>query len=214
MIDLHSHTFLSDGALVPAEQLRRVEVLGYQALAITDHGDSSNIDFLIPRTLRAAKELNPLSPTRLIAGIEFTHVPPALIAPLTKEARKLGAELVVVHGETPVEPIIPGTNLAAIEAGVDLLAHPGFITEEEARLAAEKGVFLELSSRRGHCLTNGHVARMAEKTGAKLAVNADAHHPDDFMTAEMAEKVALGAGLSRKRYHRLRKDMADFVAGL
>ena len=214
MIDLHSHTFFSDGALCPSEHLRRVEVLGYTAIAITDHADSSNLDFIIPRIAQAAKDLNPLSPTRLIVGIEFTHVPPALIGPLTEKSRDLGAELIVVHGETPVEPVIPGTNRAAIEAGVDLLAHPGFITEEEAQLATDKGVFLELSGRKGHSLTNGHVARMAEKTGALLAINADAHTPSDFLTAEMAEKVGLGAGLSKERYQQLRQDMADLVARL
>ncbi|NOQ45521.1 MAG: histidinol phosphate phosphatase domain-containing protein [Desulfobulbaceae bacterium] len=214
MIDLHSHTFFSDGALVPAEHLRRVEVLGYTAIAITDHVDSSNLDFIIPRIAQAAKDLNPISPTRLIVGIELTHVPPALIGSLTEKSRTLGAELVVVHGETPVEPVIPGTNRAAIEAGVDLLAHPGFITREEAQLAADKGVFLELSGRKGHCLTNGHVARMAKKTGALLAINADAHTPSDFLTAEMAEKVGLGAGLSKERYQQLRKDMTELVARL
>lgn len=113
-----------------------------------------------------------------------------------------------------MEPVIPGTNRAALEAGVDLLAHPGFISEEDARLAADRKIFLELSGRKGHCLTNGHVARMAEKTGARLAVNADAHDPGDFLTAGMAEKVALGAGLGPERYQRLRREMRDFVEGL
>ncbi|WP_457574674.1 histidinol phosphate phosphatase domain-containing protein [Desulfolithobacter sp.] len=211
MIDLHTHTFFSDGALVPAEHLRRVEVLGYEAVAITDHADSSNLDFIIPRIVKAAQDLGPLCTTRLIPGIELTHVPPELIGPLTARARELGAQIVVVHGETPVEPVKPGTNRAALEAGVELLAHPGFITEEEASLAAEKGIFLELSGRKGHCLTNGHVARMAEKTGALLAVNADAHEPGDFLTREMAKRVALGAGLSEERYDKLRRDMAELV---
>ena len=115
MIDLHTHTFFSDGALVPAEHLRRVEVLGYKAVAITDHADSSNMDFIIPRMIQAAKDLNPLFKTRLLPGIELTHVPPALIGPLVRKARELGAQVVVVHGETIVEPVAPGTNLAAIE---------------------------------------------------------------------------------------------------
>ncbi|MBU1138916.1 MAG: histidinol phosphate phosphatase domain-containing protein [Proteobacteria bacterium] len=214
MIDLHTHTFFSDGALVPAEHLRRVEVLGYQAVAITDHADSSNLDFIIPRIVRAAKDLNPHSSTRLLPGIELTHVPPALIASLTRQARELGALVVVVHGETPVEPVIPGTNLAAIEAGVDVLSHPGFISEEEARLAADNGVMLEISGRKGHSLTNGHVARMALKVGAKLVVNADAHAPGDFLTAEMARKVALGAGLTSKEYDKIRADVQAFVKNL
>lgn len=211
MIDLHTHCFFSDGELVPAEHLRRVEVLGYKAIAITDHADSSNMDFIIPRLIQAAHDLNQYSKTRLLPGIELTHIPPELIASLVKKARDLGAQVVVGHGETIVEPVHPGTNLATIKAGVDILAHPGFITEEEARLAAEKGVFLELSGRRGHSLTNGHVAKMAETAGALLAVNADAHGPGDFLTAEMAEKVAMGAGLSNERYRKLRNDMAAFV---
>lgn len=211
MIDLHTHCFFSDGELVPAEHLRRVEVLGYEAIAITDHADSSNMDFIIPRIVQAAHDLNQYSKTKLLPGIELTHIPPKLIAAMVKKARDLGALVVVGHGETVVEPVHPGTNLATIEADVDILAHPGFITEEEAKLAADKGIFLELSGRKGHSLTNGHVAKIAEKTGALLAVNADAHGPGDFLTAEMAEKVALGAGLSIARYLKLRDDMASFV---
>lgn len=214
MIDLHTHTLFSDGALVPAEHLRRFEVLGYEAVAITDHADSSNMDFIIPRIIRAAEDLNPHSKTRLIPGIELTHIPPDLIAPLVKRARELGAMLVVAHGETQVEPVASGTNRAALEAGVDILAHPGFITEEDARLAADNGILLELSGRKGHSLTNGHVAATARKAGAQLAVNADAHEPGDFMTAKRAETVALGAGLSREEYLQLRRQMSDLVARL
>ena len=214
MIDLHTHTLFSDGVLVPAEHLRRFAVLGYAAVAITDHADSSNLDFIIPRLVQVAADLNPHSPTRLIPGIELTHVPPELFKSLTARARQLGALLVVAHGETPVEPVIPGTNRAALEAGVDLLAHPGFISEEDARLAAAKGIFLELSGRKGHSLTNGHVVRMAQAAGALLAVNADAHEPGDFMTAQRAETVALGAGLSAQEYAQLRANMTGLVARL
>lgn len=211
MIDLHTHTFFSDGELVPAEHLRRVEVLGYQAVAITDHADSSNLDFIVPRIVKAAADLNRFSQTRLLPGIELTHVPPGLFMDLTREARGLGALIVVGHGETVVEPVTPGTNLAAIEAGVDVLAHPGFITEDEARLAAKNGVLLELSGRKGHSLTNGHVAMMAARVGAKLAVNADAHGPGDFLTAAMARVVALGAGVSAEGYEAIRQNMAALV---
>jgi putative hydrolase len=214
MIDLHSHTFFSDGALVPSEHVRRVEVLGYEAIAITDHADSSNIHILIPNLIRVARDLNRVNTTQLIVGVELTHVPPALIAPLAAQSRALGAQLIVVHGETPVEPVLPGTNRAALEADIDLLAHPGFITEEEAALAAKKNILLELSGRKGHSLTNGHVARVAERTGAPLAINADAHAPGDFLTPEMAEKIGLGAGLSREHYLRIRQNMAALVKRL
>jgi histidinol phosphatase-like PHP family hydrolase len=211
MIDLHTHSLFSDGQLVPAEHLRRVEILGYEAIAITDHADSSNLDFIIPRIIRAAKDLNQYSSTRLIAGIELTHVPTDMFSDLVARARDLGAQVVVGHGETLVEPVMPGTNLAAIKAGIDILAHPGFISQKEAELAAANDVFLELSGRKGHSLANGYVAKIADLTGALLAINADAHGPGDFLTAEMAEKVALGAGLSAERYEKLRADMKALV---
>jgi len=214
LIDLHTHTLFSDGELVPAEHLRRVEVLGYEAIAITDHADSSNLDFIIPRIVKVAEDLNRYSRTRLIPGIELTHVPPAMFAELVALARKLGAKVVVAHGETVVEPVMAGTNRAAIAAGVDILAHPGFITREEALLAKQQGVYLELTGRKGHSLTNGYVAKIAAETGALLIVNADAHGPGDFLTAEMARMVALGAGLSEEQYTQLRKVMSSFITKL
>nr|WP_321468258.1 histidinol phosphate phosphatase domain-containing protein [uncultured Desulfobulbus sp.] len=214
MIDFHTHTFFSDGALVPSEHVRRVEQMGYQAIAITDHADSSNIGILIPNLVRVAKDLNQVNTTTLIVGVELTHVPPALIAPLARECRTLGAQIIVVHGETPVEPVLPGTNRAALEADIDLLAHPGFISEEEAALAAKRGILLELSGRKGHSLTNGHVAKMAQKTGALLAINADAHGPGDFLSAEMAQKVGLGAGLSLDEYLQVRRNMEQLLGKL
>ncbi len=211
MIDLHTHSIFSDGELVPAEHLRRVESMGYEAVAITDHADSSNLDFIIPRIVKVAEDLNRFSQTKLLPGIELTHIPPQMFGELVSRARELGAKIIVGHGETVMEPVYAGTNLAAIQAGVDILAHPGFITKDEARLAAEKGVFLELTCRKGHSLTNGYVAGIAADTGALLVVNADAHGPGDFMTAEMAETVALGAGLSKERYEKIRKDMQVLV---
>jgi len=212
MIDLHTHSIFSDGELVPAEHLRRVESLGYEAIAITDHADSSNLDFIIPRIVKVAEDLNRFSKTRLIPGIELTHIPPEMFVGLVAQSRKLGAKIIVGHGETVMEPVKTGTNLAAIQAGVDILAHPGFITREEAQEAAEKGVYLELTGRKGHSLTNGHVAQIALKTGALLVVNGDAHGPGDFMTAKMAETVALGAGLDRERYEKLRRDMSELAS--
>lgn len=104
--------------------------------------------------------------------------------------------------------------MAAIEAKVDVPAHPGFINEEEVALATKNNLMLELSGRRGHSLTNGHVAKLSLEAGALLGVNADAHSPGDFLTKEMAEKVALGSGLSKERYKQLRKDMQQLVSAL
>ncbi len=196
MIDLHTHTTFSDGELIPSELARRLEVLGYEAVCITDHADSSSLDFIVPRIVRVSEDLSSLTKIKVIPGIELTHVPPAMISELVKNARSLGAKIVVVHGETIVEPVPDGTNRAAIEAGADILAHPGLISKQDAYLAAEKGVYLEISGRKGHCFTNGHVAKIAKETGAKLILNSDAHSPEDLLSKELAEKIVQGAGLS------------------
>ncbi len=196
MIDLHTHSLFSDGVLVPSELVRRAVMKGYEVIAITDHADSSNLDFTIPRVAAACKELNRRWKIIALPGIELTHIPPETFAELTQRARSLGAAIVVAHGETLVEPVHPGTNRAAIEAGVDILAHPGLITKEEAELAAQKGVYLEISSRKGHCLSNGYVAKMAATAGAKLVIDSDTHEPGDLITSEFAETVLRGAGLA------------------
>jgi putative hydrolase len=196
MIDLHTHSLYSDGELVPAELWRRAQVKGYRYLAITDHVDASNFEVVFARLKTAALSLNRGDYPVLIPGLEFTHLPPALIAPLTAQARALGVPLIVVHGESLVEPVAPNTNRAAIEADIDILAHPGLITVEEAARARERGIFLELSARKGHSLANGHVARTAQEVGASLIVNTDSHSPSDLISRQQAERIARGAGLT------------------
>ena len=199
MIDLHTHTTFSDGELIPAEAARRAKVAGYRAMAFTDHADDSNLALILDN-VRRVTAYAPYAGIDLLAGVELTHVPPGLIASLAARARDLGAQVVVVHGETVVEPVERGTNLAAIEAGVDILAHPGLITVEEVRLAAEKGVALEITTRKGHSLTNGHVAALARAHGATLVIDNDAHAPGDWVSRELRRAVALGAGLTEDEY--------------
>ncbi len=211
MIDLHTHTLFSDGELIPYELARRAAVAGYRALAMTDHGDFSNMDLIIPRLVRVAEDLGAAWGLTIIPGIELTHIPPASMAEAACEARSQGARLVVCHGETIVEPVASGTNRAAIEAGVDILSHPGLITAEDVALAAEAGVYLEITTRKGHSLTNGHVARLALAAGAKLVVNNDAHAPGDLVSLDMARRIALGAGLTEAQFAQCRKNSEELV---
>jgi histidinol phosphatase-like PHP family hydrolase len=197
MIDLHTHTTFSDGELIPSELVRREEVLGYTAIGITDHVDYTNIEHILS-CVSKVKYLEDVLNIKVLVGAELTHVPPQKIRPLADFARKLGAEIVVVHGETPVEPVRPGTNQAAIEARADILAHPGFITLEEAELARENNVCLEITSRSGHNITNGHVVRLAKMAGAKMIVNTDSHAPGDLISSKRAVEIAMGAGLTHE----------------
>jgi histidinol phosphatase-like PHP family hydrolase len=212
MIDLHTHTFFSDGALAPSELVRRAQHRGLTGIALTDHGDTSNIDFIIPRIVAVAADLNRiLTGIRVVPGIEITHVPPALIAEAAKTSRALGARIIVVHGETISEPVAPGTNAAALAADVDVLAHPGLLTVDLAETAARRGILLEITARQGHCLANGRVARLALAAGAGMVVNTDAHAPGDLIDADFALSVVRGAGLTEADFHRMQENAAAFL---
>ena len=194
--DFHTHSFFSDGALSPIELIRRAHVAGYRAIAVTDHVGLANIEQVIREVIRDCLLAEKHWGIKALPGVELTHVPAAAIAECAKLAKKCGAKVVVVHGETPVEPVEPGTNRAALMSSyVDILAHPGFITTEEAQIAVVNDIYLEITARGGHSLTNGHVAKVGLAVGAKLIVNSDTHSPDNLMKAGFAAKVAQGAGI-------------------
>jgi putative hydrolase len=214
MIDLHTHTFLSDGEMAPAELVRRAEHAGYRVIGVTDHADASNLDDLISALVQFVRETQPFVKIRIIPGVELTHVPPGQVSGLVRRARQLGARIVVLHGETVCEPVALGTNRAGIEAGVDILAHPGLISEEEVRLAAANGVHLEVSSRFSHGLGNGRVVSLARESGASLVLDSDAHSASDILTPNWRERVAFGSGLTPDELERINKTMMSLVERL
>lgn len=196
MYDFHTHTFLSDGVLAPIELVRRAMKIGYRVMAITDHVGPGNMEFVL-KTLKADCEMvSKRWDILALPGVEITHTPAEDIDRLAQDARKLGARVVNVHGETITEPVVSGTNLASVSSeNVDILAHPGLITPEEAGIAARNGVFLEVSARRGHGTANGHVVKTAKAAGAPMVLDSDAHAPSDLLTREFALAVARGSGM-------------------
>ena len=197
--DFHTHSFHSDGVLLPIELIRRAIVAGYDAIGITDHSSPGNLRAVIEALVADCRLAEEHWDIRAIPGVELTHLPPPAIAEVAADARRLGAELVIVHGETLTEPVPSGTNLAALRCPeVDILAHPGALDVELAGLAARSGIFLEISAHRGHGLGNGAVVAAGRAAGASFLVNSDAHAPDALLSIWMARRVALGAGLSEK----------------
>jgi histidinol phosphatase-like PHP family hydrolase len=212
MIDLHTHTLFSDGELLPSELVRRAEVIGYKAIALADHADSSNIDLIVPRLAKVCKILNKYWKIRAIPGVEITHAPVQEIKGLVKLARKLGAKIVVVHGETVSEPVIKGTNRAAIEARCDILSHPGHITKEDVSLAKKLGVCLELTTRKSHSITNKHVYRLASRIGAKLVLNTDSHGPENLISDAQAGRFLKNLGLDNASIKKVYNNSAKLVS--
>lgn len=196
MYDFHTHTFLSDGVLAPTELIRRALHAGYRVMAITDHVGPGNLEFVLKTLVKDCEGASRRWDILALPGVEITYVPKDDIDRVAVEARAMGARVVNVHGETIVEPVEAGVNLAAVSStNVDILAHPGLITLEEAAIAATNGVFLEVSARKSHGLANGHVVRVAQEAGARMIMDSDAHAPEDLLSREFALDVARGAGL-------------------
>ena len=194
--DFHTHTFLSDGVLAPIELIRRAIVNQYTTLGISDHAGIGTMERVIAEVALDCRLARERWKFLALPGIELTHVPASAISDLARQAKEAGAVFVIVHGESPVEPVEPGTNLAAVSCpNVDILAHPGLLTAEEAELAVENGVFIEVTAKDGHSLGNGRVAQICLAAGAKMIVDSDAHVPNHLLTEEFARRVALCAGL-------------------
>ncbi len=207
-IDFHTHTIHSDGALLPGGLAYEAAARKHSVIAITDHVDASNIEDAIPALIKFIKEQGESLPLQIIPGAEISYLDPKLIEKFALRARELGAKVIIVHGESPVEPVPKGTNHAALKLKglVDILAHPGWLTEEDAILAKVNDIYLELSSRKGHRKANRHVAKMAKEFGAKLLLNTDAHSEKDLITQPEAYELAREAGLKKEEAIKVVRD--------
>ena len=196
--DFHSHSFLSDGVLLPMEQLRRAYVKGHECYAITDHASAGNLDIIqkISKDCELAiKHWDILA----LPGVELTHVPKDAIEKVAEQAREKGAAIIVVHGETITEPVEPGTNLAAAKnSNVDILAHPGMLSYDEAFASNKNNVFIEITSHRNHSITNAHVAKIGLEAKVNFIQNTDTHKPQDMLTYEEGEKILQAVGIKEE----------------
>ncbi|MGA2774738.1 MAG: histidinol phosphate phosphatase domain-containing protein [Candidatus Omnitrophota bacterium] len=211
MYNLHTHTLLSDGVLLPSEVAVRYLDKGYKVIAITDHADYCNIKPLINAVTAFCSHWPKNSGITVLPGIELTHIPPEQFKPLAKYARKNGIKVIVAHGETTMEPVITGTNRAAIMSDIDILAHPGLINDGDTLLAKERNIFLELTSRRGHSDTNNHVAKQALKHGVKLILNNDSHEPQDIITPEELAEIGTNSGVSKEGIDIIYRNIEEFI---
>jgi histidinol phosphatase-like PHP family hydrolase len=212
VIDLHTHTFFSDGILIPSELVYSAKFKGYSAIAITDHVDFSNMDFVIPRIVKAVPMLSEYFEITVLAGAEISYLPPKLIKKAAQECRKLGAQIVVVHGETAAENTPPQTNINALDSDIDILAHPGHLTKEQAEIAAASDIKIEISARISHGATNKQVAQSALAAGAKLILNSDTHVPEHLLTKELIEKTLDKAGLAADYYEVMQKNALEVIS--
>ena len=211
MYNLHAHTFLSDGDLLPSEVAVRYQDKGYKTIAITDHTDYSNIKQIARAIVEFCKHWPKDSAIKVLPGVELTHLPPEQFKPLATLAKKEGIKIIIAHGETPVEPVAKNTNHLALMADINILAHPGLISDEDTMLAKDRGIFLEITSRKGHNQTNAHVIKQARKFGAKLILNNDSHAPEDIISPTELIQVGLDLGLTQNEINKIYDDVKVFL---
>jgi len=199
--DFHTHTYFSDGANSPIELIRFAYAYGYKCIGISDHASYSNLEQLIRSIKKDCELAEKYWDIIAVPGVELTNVPADSIDDMAKRARELGARMVIVHGETIVEEVEKGTNMAAVSSRyVDLLAHPGLITSQEIRLAVDNDTYIEITSRTGHSLSNGIVVKKGRGTGVKFLINSDSHSHKDLYRDDFQKEVAMGSGLSKEEY--------------
>ena len=93
------------------------------------------------------------------------------------------------------------------------MAHPGLISDEEVRMAAERGVCLEILARPSHSFGNGLLAGLAKKHGARLVINSDSHAPGDLLSESFKRDVCLGAGLQSPDIGKIDENMKALIRG-
>lgn len=126
-------------------------------------------------------------------GIKLMHIPPSLIEKSVLLYRALGIHLIAVHGESISDMVEQGTNFNACLAHIDILYHAGLIDEKCVELAKENNVFLEICSNPKHAYTNAHIAKIAEKYGAKIIFGSGATKLEELHSPEMQKAIYAGA---------------------
>lgn len=214
MIDLHIHICASSApqsfGLPAGEALRFAVLNGYRGAGLILRSGELTPPLLAP----LIEDINNLSlhaNIEAILGIELVHIPPALLPLAVNNARQAGAGLVLVHGESLMECVEEGTNFAAIEAGADILAHPGLIDEQAAAYAAERGVALELSCAPRHAFANSHIINMAERFGCTLVPGSSAVTQREILPPTLRDRLYQGAGLTREGAIRIQQNAGKLL---
>lgn len=202
---------MSDGNLSISELVFSEKSLGYEAIAITDHASFSNYKNIIDAVNKEKKMLEKEYNIEVYSGVELTYVPPNRIKELAFLAKGCGADIVVVHGETDSENVPRGTNRAAIEAGVDILAHPGYLTEEDIKISIDNDVCLEITTRPSHRETNGIIFEKVKKIGGKLVCNNDVHAYENILSYDDILKILSRFKITEDDYKLMTKNSRDLL---
>lgn len=200
--DLHAHTTDSDGRDALAEMAHAAEAIGYEYLAITDHGpalrmvqglDAAGFRRQMARIDRLNDRLHKMT---VLKGAEVDIHPDGSLDLDDALLEELDIVLVSIHSkfDLPGEAQTLRIIRALQHPAVDVLAHPtgrligkrrGMLIDVDQiyRAAADHGVILEINAQPERLDLDDVSARAAAARGLFLEISTDAHsaHELSFM---------------------------------
>ena len=195
--DLHVHTDWSDGRATLEEMVAGAEAAGHDYVAVTDHATGPGMvggvgldEERLREQLPAVREAGDDADVEVFAGVEANVGADGTVS----VADDLLADLDLVVASPHAALDGDGTErlVAACEhPGVDVVGHPtgrrlnqraGMDVDVDrlAAVAAETGTALEVNANPHRLDLGGSMVRAALEAGATVAVNTDAHHPDEY----------------------------------
>ncbi|MBP9501304.1 MAG: DNA polymerase/3'-5' exonuclease PolX [Candidatus Promineofilum sp.] len=198
--DLHMHTEWSDGTLSILEMARAARNRGLNTIAITDHSVSLGIanGLSIERLQQQAAEVqmanNALGPDfHVLHGTEMEIRADGSLDYPDDILKQLDFVIASLHTglSQPREQATQRMLNAINNPHVDMIAHPtGRLLPDRAgadldmdaiiAAAAATGTILEINANPARLDLRDIHARMAVEHGVKIAINTDAHRPEEF----------------------------------
>jgi putative hydrolase len=216
--DLHCHTDWSDGGATVLDMARAARARGYEYLAITDHSPRITVvNGLGPERLAAQRRQvdaagRELSGITVLQGCEVDILEDGSLD-LPDEALA-GLDLVIAspHLKLGMEPAaMTERMLRAVEhPHVDVIGHPTgrrpgaragarYDFDRVFATAAARGVALEIDCDPARMDLSPELARLACDRGCWLALDSDAHAPDQLVYVDLGLWSARRAGVPPER---------------
>jgi DNA polymerase (family 10) len=208
--ELHAHTDWSDGSSDLPGMVDAAMHLGFAYLVISDHSQSLGVarGLSVERLRQQGKliaevQVQMRERIRLLHGAEVEILadgrldyPDEVLAELDMVVASLHSSL-----RQPGEKITERLLKAIENPHVDMVGHPtgrligarepaDLDIEAILRAAAEHGVILEINAHPDRLDLNDVHARLAVEMGCLVAINTDAHHPDQLSLREYGVGVA------------------------
>lgn len=198
--DLHLHTTWSDGTRSVLEMARAAKASGLQAIVITDHSVSLGVarGLSVERLREQATEVRQAGEAmgpgfRVLHGTEMEIRADGTLDFADEVLEQLDFVIASLHTSLgqPREQVTHRMLNAIRNPHVDMIAHPtGRLLPDRAgadldmdmilQAAAETGTILEVNANPQRLDLRDVDIRQAIELGVKIAINTDAHRPEDY----------------------------------